>query len=195
MHTEGVAHGPATLFLHTGATNLVRPSVGSWITYGLGTENQNLPGFMVLNPSLANGGPRNYGSAFLPAIIRERPSAGLGCRPKISEFEICRTASDRPKNNSRPQFDLVQAINREQLKSRSGESELEAVIDSYELAFRMQQHAPTPLIFSSESRQTLNLYGIDEPKTDNFGRQCLMARRLAERRCPLYSGELHRQFE
>jgi hypothetical protein len=70
MHTEGVAHGPATIFLHTGATNLVRPSVGSWITYGLGTENENLPGFVVLNPSLANGGPRNYGGAFLPSAFQ-----------------------------------------------------------------------------------------------------------------------------
>src|SRR5262245_35552253 len=70
VHTQGVAHGPATLFLHTGATNFVRPSIGSWITYGLGTENQNLPGFVTIQPSSANGGPRNFSNAFLPTIFQ-----------------------------------------------------------------------------------------------------------------------------
>src|SRR5262249_20580826 len=70
MHTEGVAHGPATLFLHCGATNFVRPSVGSWVLYGLGSENENLPGFVSIAPSAGNGGPRNYGNAFLPAVYQ-----------------------------------------------------------------------------------------------------------------------------
>ena len=179
MQTEGVAHGPATLFLHTGATNLVRPSVGSWITYGLGTENQNLPGFMVLNPSLANGGPRNYGSAFLPAVYQGTPVGRPGMPTK--DFKIRNLLnSSRSPQAQQFQLDLVQALNREQLKSRPRDTELEAVIDSYELAFRMQQHAPNAIDLSFETRQTLDLYGIDKPATDNFGRQCLMARRLAE---------------
>ena len=179
MQTEGVAHGPATLFLHTGATNLVRPSVGSWISYGLGTENQNLPGFMVLNPSLANGGPRNYGSAFLPAVYQGTPVGRPGMPTK--DFKIRNLLNNsRSPQDQQAQFDLVQALNREQLQSRPRDTELEAVIDSYELAFRMQQHAPNAIDLSCETRQTLDLYGIDKPATDNFGRQCLMARRLAE---------------
>ena len=179
MQTEGVAHGPATLFLHTGATNLVRPSVGSWISYGLGTENQNLPGFMVLNPSLANGGPRNYGSAFLPAVYQGTPVGRPGMPTK--DFKIRNLLnSSRSPQDQQAQFDLVQALNREQLQSRPRDTELEAVIDSYELAFRMQQHAPDAIDLSFETRETLDLYGIDKPATDNFGRQCLMARRLAE---------------
>jgi Protein of unknown function (DUF1501) len=179
MHTEGVAHGPATLFLHTGATSLVRPSVGSWVTYGLGTENQNLPGFMVLNPSMANGGPRNYGSAFLPAAYQGTTIGRAGMPAK--DFQVRHLLnSTRSPHAQQSQFELMQALNHEQIKSRPGDSELEAVIDSYELAFRMQQHAPNALDLSGETRQTLDLYGVDMPDTDNYGRQCLMARRLAE---------------
>lgn len=179
MHTEGVAHGPATLFLHTGATNLVRPSVGSWITYGLGTENQNLPGFMVLNPSLANGGPRNYSGAFLPAAFQGTTVGRAGMPTK--DFQIRHLSnSTRSPQAQQSQFDLVQSLNREQFKRRAGDTELEAVIDSYEMAFRMQQRAPNALDLSGETHQTLDLYGVDKPETDDFGRQCLMARRLAE---------------
>jgi hypothetical protein len=179
MHTEGVAHGPATLFLHTGATNLVRPSVGSWITYGLGTENQNLPGFMVLNPSLANGGRRNYGGAFLPAVYQGTTVGRAGMPTK--DFQIRHLSNGaRSPQAQKLQFDLVQALNREQFQRHAGDTELEAVIDSYEMAFRMQQHAPNVLDLTRETRQTLDLYGIDQPETDDFGRQCLMARRLAE---------------
>jgi len=82
MHTDGIAHGPATLFLHTGSTNFVRPSMGSWVTYGLGTENANLPGFISISPSLGNGGPRNYGNAFLPAIYQGTPIGRAGVPAK-----------------------------------------------------------------------------------------------------------------
>jgi hypothetical protein len=179
MHTEGVAHGPATLFLHTGATNLVRPSVGSWVTYGLGTENQNLPGFMVLCPSLANGGPRNYSGAFLPAVYQGTAVGRAGMPAKDSQIRHL-SNNARSLRDQKSQFDLVQALNHEQLRNRPGASELEAVIDSYELAFRMQQNAPNALDLSRETRRTLDLYGVDKRDTDNFGRQCLMARRLAE---------------
>ncbi len=179
MHTEGVAHGPATLFLHTGSTNLVRPSVGSWISYGLGTENENLPAFVVLSPAMANGGPRNYGCAFLPAVHQGTAIGRAGLPAKDSQIRYLLN-SERSPQAQQAQFDLVQSLNRAQLKTRPGDSDLEAVIDSYELAFRMQHHAPNVLDLSRESRATLDLYGVNQPATDNYGRQCLMARRLAE---------------
>lgn len=179
MHTEGVAHGPATLFLHTGATNLIRPSIGSWVTYGLGSENDNLPAFVVLAPSLGNGGPRNYGSAFLPAVCQGTTIGRAGGAAKDAQIPYllngARTAAAQQR-----QLDLVQALNREQIKNRPGDSELAAVIESYELAFRMQRHAPEALDFSRETKATLDQYGIGVPATDDYGRRCLMARRLAE---------------
>jgi hypothetical protein len=141
MHTEGVAHGPSTLFMHTGATNLIRPSVGSWVTYGLGTENQNLPGFVTLQPSASKGGPRNQSNAFLPAIYQ---GTAIG-------------------KSGKPQDD-----------------QLEAVVQSFELAWRMQMNAPGVFDLSGESAATRKLYGIGEKPTDNFGKQCIMARRMAE---------------
>jgi hypothetical protein len=179
MHTEGVAHGPATLFLHTGATNLIRPSMGSWTTYGLGAENDNLPAFVVLAPSLGNGGPRNYGNAFLPAVYQGTTIGRAGIPAKDSQIRHLLN-SERSPASQQAQLDLVQAFNREQVKSRPGDSELEAVIDSYELAFRMQRHAPEVLDLGQESQATLDLYGIGAPATDDYGRRCLMARRLAE---------------
>ena len=179
MHTEGVAHGPATLFLHTGSTNFIRPSMGSWVTYGLGTENENLPGFVALTPSMGNGGPRNYGSAFLPAVYQGTAVGRPGIPAKDAQIRFIKNER-RAFEAQRAQFDLVQAFNREQIASRPGDSELAAVIESYELAFRMQQHAPSVLDLAGESQETLDLYGVGGKETDNYGRQCLMARRLAE---------------
>jgi hypothetical protein len=179
MHTEGVAHGPATLFLHTGATNLVRPSMGSWTTYGLGAENDNLPAFVVLAPSLGNGGPRNYGNAFLPAVYQGTAIGRAGIPAKDSQIRHLLN-SERSLTSQQAQLDLVQALNREQAKRRPGDSELDAVIDSYELAFRMQRHAPEVLDIGKETQSTLDMYGIGAPATDDYGRRCLMARRLAE---------------
>ena len=179
MHTEGVAHGPATLFLHTGATNLIRPSMGSWTTYGLGAENDNLPAFVVLAPSLGNGGPRNYGNAFLPAVYQGTTIGRAGIPAQDSQIRHLLN-SQRSSQSQQAQLDLVQAFNREQAKSRPGDSELEAVIDSYELAFRMQRHAPEVLDLTKETQATLDLYGIGAPATDDYGRRYLMARRLAE---------------
>jgi hypothetical protein len=178
MHTDGIAHGPATLFLHTGTTNFVRPSMGSWVTYGLGTENANLPGFISISPSLGNGGPRNYGNAFLPAIYQGTPIGRAGVPAKDATIRNLQPA--RSLDDAKKQFDLLRDLNAEQLAQKPGESELEAVINSYELAWRMQSAAPEVLDFKSESPETLSLYGIGEDKTDNFGRQCLLARRLCE---------------
>ena len=116
MHTEGVAHGPATLFLHTGSTNLVRPSMGSWVLYGLGTENENLPGFVTICPSMGNGGPRNYGNAFLPAVYQGTAIGKAGrARRSSRRSATCRTTSRRAPSKRR-QLDLLQQLNAEQLK-------------------------------------------------------------------------------
>ncbi len=179
MHTEGVAHGPSTLFLHTGSINLVRPSMGSWMLYGLGSENQNLPGFVSIQPSSGNGGPRNFGNAFLPAIYQGTPVGRAGTPATTARIENLYNDLLSPANQ-REHFELLRALNAEQLSRRPGDQELEAVINSYELAWRMQQHAPKTLDLSTEPAHIQQMYGIDEKGTDDFGRQCLMARRLAE---------------
>ena len=179
MHTEGVAHGPATLFLHCGATNFVRPSMGSWISYGLGSENDNLPGFVSICPSPGNGGARNYGSAFLPPAFQGTTLGSAGRPSKNAKIRDLVNGRFDKKQQSE-QFDLLRQINSAQLSDRRGDAELESVVSSFELAWRLQNNAPGVLDLSDESEQTLKLYGIDEPKTTDFGQQCLMARRLAE---------------
>jgi hypothetical protein len=179
MHTEGIAHGPATLFLHTGSMNLVRPSVGSWVTYGLGTENENLPGFVTICPSLGNGGPRNWSNAFLPAAYQGTPLGRAGLPASEARVRNATNARMTPEEQQR-QFDLLQQLNAEQLARAPGDMELEAVIGSFDLAHRLQTHAPGILDLSRETQATQRLYGIGEAATDNFGRHCLMARRLAE---------------
>jgi hypothetical protein len=180
MHTEGVAHGPATLFMHTGTTAFVRPSIGSWLTYGLGSENQNLPGFVTISPTQNMGGPRNYSNAFLPAIYQGTVIGRAGQPAKNAKFRHITNENLSPEAQ-RKQFDFLQSLNRAQLAKAPGDDELEAAIDSFELAYRMQMHAPEVTDISKESLETQKLYGIGEPDTDDFGRQCLIARRMAER--------------
>lgn len=179
MHTEGVAHGPSTLFMHTGATNLIRPSMGSWITYGLGTVNQDLPGFITINPSASKGGPRNYSNAFLPTIYQGTAVGRAGqpvSQSKIRNITNTRTSVDV----QRRQFDFLQSLNREQQRRDPLDDQLEATIESFELAYRMQSNAPGLMDLSKETKATFELYGIGEKETDDFGRQCLLARRMAE---------------
>jgi hypothetical protein len=178
LHTEGVAHGPATLFLHCGATNFIRPSMGSWVLYGLGTENANLPGFMSIAPSSGNGGPRNYGNAFLPAVYQGTALGKAGGPP--SELTVRNLTSPLSLADKQSRFDLLRELSAEQLKRTPGDAELEAVAASYELAWRMQANAPSVLDLAKETAETFKLYGINEKPTDTFGRQCLMARRLCE---------------
>jgi hypothetical protein len=179
MHTEGVAHGPATLFLHCGSTSFVRPSFGSWVTYGLGSENENLPGFISLAPLASSGGARNYGSAFLPAAHQ---GTAIGKNGKLDKNATIRNLSnaDLSQKEQLRQLQFLQRLNEEQLKSGNRDSDLEAVISSYELAWRMQNNAPGVLDLGGETQETMAMYGIGEKETDNFGRQCLMGRRLCE---------------
>jgi len=179
MHTEGVAHGPATLFLHCGSTNFVRPSLGSWINYGLGSENENLPGFVSLSPSSGNGGPRNYGNAFLPAVYQGTVVGKAGGSIKEATIRNLKNTHISREQQQR-QLEFLQNLNRAQLPSQANESDLAAVINSFELAWRMQNNVPDILDLTQESQDTLNLYGIGQKETDKYGRQCLMARRLCE---------------
>jgi hypothetical protein len=178
MHTEGVAHGPSTLFLHCGSTNFIRPSFGSWLMYGLGSENQNLPGFISISPSIGNGGPRNYGHAFLPAVCQ---GTAIGSVQNDSPLTIRNLqATHGNPDDRRRQLDVLQSLNRAQLARRGTDSEWDAVIESYEMAWRMQTVAPEVLDLSTESAETLAAYGIGEKETDGYGRKCLLARRLCE---------------
>ncbi len=179
MHTDGVAHGPSTLFLHTGSINLVRPSVGSWMLYGLGSENQNLPGFVTIQPSMGNGGPRNFSNAFLPASYQGTAVGRAGVKSTKAKIRNLNGAAITTKS-IRDQFDLLRRMNELQMRSRPGDEELDAVVNSYELAWRMQHHAPDILDLTDEPEHITRMYGIGKEGTDDFGRQCLMARRLAE---------------
>lgn len=178
MHTDGVAHGPATLFLHCGSTNFVRPSLGSWIHYGLGTENDDLPGFVSISPPIGNGGPRNYGAAFLPARHQGTP-IGVAGEERLEIDHLVR--NDVGTERQAEQYALLRGLSRRQIERRGAAvGELDAVIESYELAWRMRQVAPSVLDLADESESTLASYGIDDPATREYGKKCLLARRLCE---------------
>ena len=179
MHTDGVAHGPATLFLHTGSINLVRPSVGSWVLYGLGSENEDLPGFVTIQPSMGNGGPRNFNNAFLPAVYQGTAIGRAGTSASEAKIRNLHNSTWSTAQQRR-QFESLRKLNALQLANRPGDTELEAVINSYELAWRMQHSVPDILDLSQEPEHLLKLYGIGSKPTDDFGRQCIMARRLCE---------------
>lgn len=178
MQTDGVAHGPSTLFMHTGATNLVRPSLGSWISYGLGCESRDLPGFITISPSATKGGPRNYASAFLPAIHQGTPIGAAG-RP-VQDAEVRHLTGPLPRTEARTRYELLRSLSRAQRARVGADDRLDAELDSLDLAWRMGDVAPDVLDLSRESEATRRMYGIDEGPTDDLGRQCLLARRLAE---------------
>jgi hypothetical protein len=180
LHTEGSAHGEALLRLHTGQANLVRPSVGAWISYGLGSENENLPAFVTISPPRGHGGVQNYGSAFLPAV-HQGTAIGSAEIP-IAQAKVSNLMNERiPLNVQRRQLELIQSLNEQRLETAVADRGIEGLIDSYELAFRMQSTMPEAMSLSGETQATLDLYGIGAGASDNFGRQCLLARRLAER--------------
>jgi hypothetical protein len=179
VHTEGSAHGEALLRLHTGQSNLVRPSVGAWVSYGLGCESDELPAFITISPPRGHGGVQNYGSAFLPAV-HQGTAIGSAETP-ISEAVVANLANERlSPGMQRAQLDLVQAINQRQLQENTVDPTIEGLIDSYEIAFRMQSTMPAVMSMDDESQSTLDLYGIGKDPSDNFGRQCLLARKFAE---------------
>ncbi len=176
MHTEGVAHGPATLFLHCGSTNFIRPSFGSWVYYGLGTENDSLPGFVTIAPSIGNGGPRNYGPAFLPPSVQGTSIGGAG----QDKLEIDSLTRDVPWESQQQQMHLLQRLNAAQLARRADSQELQAANRALSLAWRMQTVGPEVMDFSRESAATLDMYGLNDEATRGYGQRCLLARRLCE---------------
>src|SRR5262249_33591664 len=191
MHTDLPNHSQAFLQMHTGSFQFVRPSVGAWTLYGLGSANTNLPGFVTLNPPSDNGGARNYGSAFLPAICQGTRIGGnqipgfyaklLGKDqepgPPLKNVEN----RDLPRDLQRAQLDLVRGLNRHKLDRDVYHPEIEGAIEAFELGFRMQDEVPKVLDISAEPEGMLKLYGVCSGlPTDRFGRQCLMARRLVE---------------
>lgn len=172
-------HGSALLELHTGSDTFVRPSMGSWINYGLGTENQDLPGFITICPTLGHGGVNAWSSSFLPAIYQGTPIGYSSVPAEKAQLPFIANAST-PRQIQRSELDLLRTMNLEHLQQTGPDSALEARINSFELAFRMQSAAPGVQDISGETEETRRLYGLDEEATANFGRQCLMARRFAE---------------
>jgi hypothetical protein len=173
-----VSHGPACLRLNTGDGVFNRPSLGAWTLYGLGTENRDLPGFISLSPSLYHGGAQNYGSAFLPASY-QGTRVGDGSTPWAKAALANSTPADSP-DLQRMQLDLLADANRAHLARVGADARLEARIEGFELAFRMQTAAPSVFDLAKESAKTQALYGIGVEPTDEFGQQCLLARRLVE---------------
>jgi len=174
LHTDTPAHPQAVIQLHTGAAlaQLTRPSMGAWLMYGLGTENQDLPGYITVNPISNCGGAVNYGSAFLPAHFQGTRINDTGYLPNLK-------AQTTPALQ-RQQLDLLQAMNRDLAATPGAPDQIEGVIQSYELAFQMQGKVPELLDISREPLAVLDAYGVKPGPEGSFARQCLMARRLSE---------------
>jgi len=179
VHGTNPAHGGAVLKLHTGSDNFVRPSLGSWVSYGLGSDNADLPAFVTICPTLAHGGINNWSSAFLPAVYQGTPLGNASVPSDQAQVKYI-SNSQLPREIQRLQLDRLNAMNREHQQHAGPEPSLEARINSFELAFRMQGELPKVEDLSGESVATQQLYGLDDPINANFGRMCLMARRFAE---------------
>ncbi len=185
MHSDSPNHPTAQTLMHTGNFQFVRPSIGAWTLYGLGTENSSLPGFVSLNPP--NGNSSFYRSAFLPAVYqgtkirtgnggnnrRNQGGSNAGGLPDMGNSVLS-------KDQQRKQLDFIQSLNRNQKQKNHNHPGIDGVIESYELAFRMQDSMPELMDISDESQETLQMYGADSGPTANFGRQCLLARKFVE---------------
>ncbi|GIW95592.1 MAG: hypothetical protein KatS3mg110_3633 [Pirellulaceae bacterium] len=191
MTADAPVHGSAMLQMNTGRILSGSPALGSWITYGLGSENENLPGFVVmLDPT---GGPisgaKNWSSGYMPATYQ-----GVLLRSEGEPILDLKRPDALSESAQRRLLDTLRQYNEEHAASRSDNSQLAARIAAYELAFRMQVAAPEATDLSQETAETLSLYGLDNPRTRNFGRRCLLARRLVERGVrfvQIYSGGAH----
>ncbi|MFN3325320.1 MAG: DUF1501 domain-containing protein [Bryobacteraceae bacterium] len=182
MVGEGVDHGAALLQTFTGTFTFTRPSMGSWVLYGLGSENRNLPGYITIKPALSHGGAKNWSSGFLPGSFQGTAIGHAGMQVAEIQKEPIEylTNAGLTREQQRYELDMIQAINRRHQELRKLDDELETRIQSFEMAFRMQAEAARVFDVSGESEATKKLYGIDNPKTADFGWQCLLARRLAE---------------
>ena len=172
MKSKTGNHNQARSLLHTGNFQFSRPSMGSWLLYGLGTENKELPGFITID---ANIGPDNYGSSFLPAVY-QGTAINAGSKSAIPNLVNTSTTKDRQRKD----LDLLRDFNQMHLKDGAENNRLEGLIESYELAFRMQTSVPNTVDISKESQQTLQKYGINDKATAKFGKQCLLAKKFSE---------------
>jgi hypothetical protein len=179
MQTDSRAHPLAIPLLHTGSFQFVRPSLGSWVLYGLGSPNENLPGYVTIKPTRTFGGPSNYGSAFLPSSYQATRIGWEGRPVKDAEIAHLTSKEVTPETPERI-LEFTQSMNR-RLLQRTGQSEdIQGVMDSLNLSSNMQEEIPQVLDVEKESKETLDAYGIGQKYTDDFGRQCLMARQLTE---------------
>src|SRR4030095_4875198 len=178
MQTDLPSHPQAFVRLHTGNSQFVRPSLGAWSLYGLGTLNENLPGFVTITPPGQFGGAQNYGSAFLPAIYQGMKIGNDGRGFGNAEIRNLQTALS--PEAQRVELELIQTLNRHQLERDRVNPDIEGVIESFELAFKMQTEMPVVMDLSKETEATKKLYGIGAGPTDDMGRKCLLARRLVE---------------
>ena len=178
LQTVSNNHAPATLQMMTGNLQPGRPCLGSWSVYGLGTENENLPAFVVLLDKTGGpiGGPQNWSAGFIPGVYQGTPFSNQG--DPLLDLSAPEFVSNE---HQRKRLDFIQSLNEIHLEANRDEPELAARMASYELAFRMQASAPEAVDLSSESAATKRLYGADDPVTGHFGRNCLLARRLVER--------------
>jgi hypothetical protein len=174
LHTDTPAHPQAVVQLHTGSANaaLTRPSMGAWLLYGLGTENQDLPGYVTINPPTSFGGAVNYGNAFLPAYYQGTVVSDTGNMPDLSAAS--------PRTLEQTELDLIQERNKDLAAEPGAPEAVDGVIKSYELGFRMQDRLPELLDISKEPQHVLDAYGVKPGPEGSFARQCLMARKLSE---------------
>lgn len=181
MTTDIPNHPQAVLQLHTGSHRFTRPSMGAWVLYGLGTENQELPGFLSINPLARRGGVQNYSNAFLPPSTQATRIGGEGqdmAKARLSHITNTQLSIEVQQR----QLELLGRLHEDRTHRGVGstDAELDGIISSYELAFKMQQSVPSLMDLSTETQETLELYGVGKAATDNFARQCLLARRFSE---------------
>ena len=191
FYAESPIHGSGLLMMNSGRLLSGSPCLGSWVTYGLGSENENLPGFVVMldNSGGPINGPKNWSSGYMPAAYQ-----GVTLRASGTPIHDLALPPGTTREQQRDMLDYLKEKNEAHLASRADNTELTARIASYELAFKMQQHAPEAVDFTKETKETLDLYGIDGTRTEDFGRKCLLARRLVERGVrfiQVYSGGNH----
>jgi uncharacterized protein (DUF1501 family) len=185
---NGLNHSGGVCQMNTGSTLAGRPSLGAWVNYGLGTENDDLPAFVVMEDDAGKtiNGPRNWGAGFMPAVYQ-----GVSLEGGAEPIRYLATPKDVSPQRQQAKLSLLGELNERHRQSHTGYSELEARIASYELAFRMQAAAPEAVDLSRETAETQALYGLDDKETATYGRMCLLARRLVERGVrfiQLYSG-------
>ncbi len=192
-HTNN--HSPALFEINTGMSRMGFPCVGSWVTYGLGTENQNLPAFVAMYDTLGRGVPKghaqNWGSGFLPGVFQ-----GTALNAQGAPMDNLDRGPGRTEAEQRAQIDLLNRLNRRHREHHAHEADLSARIESFELAYRMQMAAPEALDVGREPEAVRKLYGLDDPRCAHFAKQCLMARRLVERGVrfvQIYSGGMENE--